>query len=227
MSERYSRNCNALSPADTDRLHAAKICVIGCGGLGGYIIEAMARLGVLHITAVDCDVFDESNLNRQLLCTESVIGRRKAEVAKERVAAVNSEVHLNAICERFDETNAEGILAGHGLALDALDNIPARLLLADACGRLGIPLVHGSIGGWYGQVMSVFPGDSSLQMLYGNATGKGVEKNLGNLPYTAQTVASLQCAEAVKILTGRGEPLRNELLRIDLLNNSFDIIKLA
>jgi molybdopterin/thiamine biosynthesis adenylyltransferase len=227
ISERYSRNLHALSAGDTDLLHSKKVCVIGCGGLGGYIIEILARIGIGSITAVDCDVFDVSNLNRQLFCQESLIGKSKAQAAADRVADINSEVNINALNVRFDEMSGEDLLNGHDIVMDALDNINTRRVLCRICAKLSIPLVHGSIAGWYGQVASIFPGDDTIDKIYPNLSkDKGIESTLGNLPFTASAVASLQCAECIKILTGRGSVLGKKLLRVDLLSCEFNEISL-
>ena len=92
MEKRYSRNMNMLSPEENERLRSFRACVVGCGGLGGYVIELLGRLGVGTITAVDGDVFDETNLNRQLLSTEELLGESKALAAEARMKKVNSGV---------------------------------------------------------------------------------------------------------------------------------------
>ena len=97
FENRYQRNMNTFTPEENRRMKDFKICVIGCGGLGGHIIEMLARLGVGQITAVDGDVFDETNLNRQLLSKESLIGKEKALAAEDRIREVNSEVRVNPV----------------------------------------------------------------------------------------------------------------------------------
>ena len=218
VAPRYARNIRALSAEETIALRDKKVCVIGGGGLGGYIVELLARLGVLHISLVDYDVFEPSNLNRQLFSTQSGMGMPKVAGAVRRIAEVNSEVTLNGVQEKLTGANATDLLKGHDVVMDALDNIKTRLLLGRACRELGIPLVHGSIAGWFGQVCCVFPGDDTLERLYRNAVSeKGVEVDLGNLPFTASVIASFQCAECVKILTGREDLIRNAVLQVDLL----------
>ena len=179
IEKRYSRNLEALSLQDMEILQSKKVCVVGCGGLGGHIIEALARVGVLHLTVVDCDVFDESNLNRQLFCTEDTIGKSKTESVKRRIAQVNSSTHVDTVNARLEEGNALEIIAKHDVVMDALDSISARLVLAEACKQAGIPLVHGAIAGWQGQVATVFPGDVTLNMLYANSTDGGAWTKLG------------------------------------------------
>ena len=119
------------------------------------------------------------------------------------------------------------MLEGVELVIDAVDNIPTRLDLSEICSQLKLPLVHGAIAGWYGQVSTVFPGDGTLQKLYANwSGGKGIEAGLGNPSFTPAVAASLQVAEACKLLLGQGVPLRNKMLSINLLDMQFDEIPL-
>ena len=227
VEKRYARNITAISPEQLQALHSKKVCVVGGGGLGGYIVEILARIGILNITLIDNDVFDDNNLNRQLFSKESLLGKSKVAAAKERIAEVNSTVNLTTYNEMLTTDNAKSMLADHDLVMDALDNIQTRLMLMQTCKELGIPMVHGAIAGWHGQITSIFPGDDTLDLLYKNQDSeKGVEIELGNLPFTASTTASLQCAEAIKILTGKGSPIRNAVLQIDLLNNDYIKMKL-
>jgi molybdopterin/thiamine biosynthesis adenylyltransferase len=225
MKKRYERNTAALSVPESDRLRGFKVCVVGCGGLGGYVIEHLGRLGTGFITAVDGDVFEESNLNRQLLSDESVLGQSKAEAALRRMAAVNSDVAVTAVDEFITEENSEKILAGHDIIIDALDNAAARIVIESAAQKLKIPLVHGAIAGWYGQVSVIMPGAPVFDKIYQGGPDKGMENELGNLPFTAAVTASVQAAEAVKVLLGKGSALSGRLLTIDLLSQEYEIFE--
>jgi Dinucleotide-utilizing enzymes involved in molybdopterin and thiamine biosynthesis family 2 len=163
---RYDRNMNMLSKEENEKLKDFRVCVLGCGGLGGYAIEMLGRLGIGYITAVDKDVFEETNLNRQILSDMNSLGKSKALMAVERMKLVNPEVFVNAIVDEFNFENGKDIIKGHDIVIDALDNIEGKLTLQDICEELGIPFVHGAIAGWYGQVTTVFPGDKTLKFLY-------------------------------------------------------------
>jgi molybdopterin/thiamine biosynthesis adenylyltransferase len=224
---RYDRNFKTLTFEENERLGKCRVCVIGCGGLGGYIIEMLGRIGVGYITAVDKDVFEESNLNRQILSDVPSLGKSKAQKAKERMKDVNPLIVVNSIEDGFCSENAENILKGHDVIVDALDNVETRLLLQQKAEELRIPLVHGAIAGWYAQVTTVFPGDRTLDLIYRNKNLKGAEKELGNPSFTPALAASIQVSEVIKILIGRGDLLRKKLLFINLFEQEFEIIDLG
>jgi len=226
VKTRYERNINALTPHENELLGKFNVCVVGCGGLGGYVIESLGRLGIGHITAVDGDVFEESNLNRQLLSAENVLGMSKAEAAFIRMKAVNSGVFITAVSEYLTEDNSVKILTGHDIIVDALDNVKTRCIIEKGAQTLNIPLVHGAIAGWYGQVSVAMPGSPIFDKLYRGSADKGVERELGNLPFTAAAVASIQAAEAVKVLLGRDGVLAGKMLTIDILSHDYEIFEL-
>jgi len=217
LPSRYQRNRNMLTIAQQLRIFRGHVAVIGCGGLGGYVIEQLARLGVGTITAVDPDVFEEHNLNRQLYSCPAMLGHSKADAALKRVTKINPAVTVYAHKCAYSKTNGCELLEGVDLVVDALDNIAVRLELAETCAELNVPLVHGAIGGWYGQVSTQFPGENTLRKIYNRAVNaKGVESGLGNPSFTPAVIASLEVAEVCKILIGQGKPLNNRKLHINL-----------
>ncbi len=224
--ERYERNMKMLSKEENETLKTFKVCVVGCGGLGGYIIEMLGRLGVGYITAVDKDVFDETNLNRQILSDTTNLGKPKAIVAFERMRLVNPDVAVNPIVSELTEENGKEILDGHNLVIDALDNIPTKLLLEKLCEELNLPLVYGAIAGWYAQVSTVFPGDRTLSQIYHSGITRGVEKELGNPSFTPPLAAAFQVSEALKVILKRGELLRKKVLFIDTYENEYYLLKI-
>lgn len=217
LPARYQRNRKMITLQQQLTLFRSRVAVFGCGGLGGYIIEELARLGVGSIVAIDPDVFVEHNLNRQLLATTEQLGRKKVEAAAKRIAAVNPAVTFQPVPEAFGEHNGRELLQGVDVAADALDSIPVRLLLAEMCTICKIPLVHGAIAGWYGQVATQFPGDRTLQKIYPrNRNIPGIEADQGNPSFTPALVASFQVAEITKILLKTGGAQHNRYLSIDL-----------
>lgn len=219
---RYERNKQMISEKDQQVLKRASVCIVGCGGLGGYVLEMLTRIGIGHITIVDGDVFDPSNLNRQLMSSEPVLGQPKVDVAKTRMHEVNSEVVITAKQVFIDEGNALSVLEGHDVIVDALDSIDARMVVMYASELLKLPFVHGAIAGWYGQVTTIFPTDRTLEKIYKEGVVKGIEKQLGNPSFTPGLVASIQVSEVVKVLLGKGDLLRGKVFLIDLKENEFN-----
>ena len=224
-AQRYLKNQNAITAAEQELLAQKRVVIIGCGGLGGYLVEQLGRLGVGYMRVVDPDVFEESNLNRQLLGSMLNLGKPKVLAAKQRMQAINPKVRVEEIQTTFTSQNADWLLGGFDLALDALDTIPDRLLLEEAASRQGIPLVHAALSGWRGRLAVIYPGESVLQTLYGGtAELHGEEEEQGTLAFTAGALASLQAAEAAKVLLGKSV-LRGQILEVDLLSLSFTLLK--
>lgn len=227
LPARYQRNQKMISTVQQLQLFQSKVAIVGCGGLGGYILEELARLGVGQLVAIDPDVFEEHNLNRQLLSTIKLLGTAKTDAAVQRLAEINPAVKVSPVKAFFDKENGLDMLGEVDLVVDAVDNIPTRFDLVEICRQMNIPLVHGAIAGWYGQVVTVYPGEDTLQKLYANwSGGKGIEAKLGNPSFTPAVAASLQVAEACKVLLEQGQPLRKKMLSINLLNMNFDEIPL-
>ncbi|WP_432402230.1 HesA/MoeB/ThiF family protein [Wukongibacter sp. M2B1] len=225
--KRYIRNMKMLSKEENERLAKFKVCVVGCGGLGGYIIEFLGRLGIGHITAIDGDFFDETNLNRQILSEIETIGKSKALTAQKRMKQVNPLIEVTPIIESISRENADKVLRGHDLIIDAVDGINTRFLLQDIASKLNIPLIHGAIAGWYGQVSTIFPGENTLDKIYPSKDVSGLESELGNPSFTPALIASIEVSEALKVLLNKGELLRNRLLYIDLLEHDYVVMELG
>jgi molybdopterin/thiamine biosynthesis adenylyltransferase len=226
MERRYIKNTKMLSESEMEKVGKSRVCVVGCGGIGGYVVEMLGRLGVGSITVIDGDAFDETNLNRQLFSDTELLGQPKADAAKKRMLLVNPLVSIESKVVRISDQNASHLLRGHDLVIDAVDSIDTRFILQKYASELRIPLIHGAIAGWFGQVTSIFPGDDSLDKLYPEKISKGIEGELGNPSFTPAIIASIQVSEALKILIGRGEVLRNKVLYVDMRENEYMIIEL-
>jgi molybdopterin/thiamine biosynthesis adenylyltransferase len=185
----------------------------------------LCRVGVGELILVDGDVFDETNLNRQILSTTRNINESKAVAAKRRLESIDPEICIKLWETYLDENNGNQIVQSCNVVVDALDSINTRFLLQDICEVEKIPMVHGAIAGWYGQVATIYPGDKLLNRVYNSKKKDGIEKKIGNPSFTPAQVASIQVSEVIKILLRRGEILRNEILYIDLLSNEYERIK--
>jgi len=229
LPARYQRNLGTVGWEGQIRLLCSTVAVVGAGGLGGWVIEGLARMGVGHLIIIDGDTFQENNLNRQLGCTEASLGRPKAECLAERVRQVNGAVQaISSVCW-LTEDNAPTLVNGAQVLVDALDTLPARLLLEETATRLGVPMVHGAIGGYTGQVMTVFPGDLGLRALYGQRgmPERGVETKLGNPAATPMMIAAWEIQEVIKFLLAQGEPLRGRMLVMDAEFGEVSEIRIA
>lgn len=213
----------------------AKVLVVGAGGLSCPAMLYLAAAGVGQMGIVDFDHIDLSNLHRQVLYNEKDIGKPKASVAAEKIKAFNKDVKVEVFTTRLGTQNTLGILAGYDLVIDGSDNFPTRYLVNDACLLLGIPLVHASVYRFEGQV-AVFnlPDASGTRTSYRdlfpdppggdeipNCAEAGV---LGVLP---GIMGSLQASEAIKIITGMGQPLINRIMTFNALTHSFSEFEIS
>lgn len=221
VKERHSRNIPALSEADMEKLAASKVLVLGCGGLGGYITEYLSRAGVGELTVVDGDVFEESNLNRQLLSTSENIGQKKALAAAERVRAIDPSIVITPVCEFLTKENASALMADADLVIDALDNVPSRLILEDAAAEAGLTIIHGAICGWELQAMLVPPGSGLLHQIY---TDVHMPVSKTSLSFTPAACAAIEVSMAIKYLCDPEAEPEKRLLAGSLDDMNFEII---
>ncbi len=218
LPERYRRNFGTVGWEGQTRLLQATVGIVGAGGLGGWIIEGLARMGVGRLIVIDGDVFEENNLNRQAGCTESSLGRPKAQVLAERVGQVNLATSVTPHVTWLTAHNGRELLEGAQIVVDALDSLPARMTLQETARAMRVPLVHGAIAGYTGQVTIVFPDDPGLASIYGPGPypEHGIETTLGNPTATPMMIAAWQIQQVVKYLIGSEEGLlRNRLLMLD------------
>lgn len=229
LPRRYLRSLGTVGLEGQAKLLRSAVAVVGLGGLGGSVVEGLARMGVGRLIVIDEDVFEDHNLNRQVLGTEANLGVSKVEAARRRVARINSAVEVVGHAVRLTQENAVVLLHGADVIVDGLDRLPARLVLQDAAQALGVPLVHGSIAGYLGQVMTIFPGEPGLRALYpsGRIPEQGVEVQLGCPAATPMMVAAWQVQEVLKVLLGCGELLRGRLLIMDAESGAVTVVELG
>lgn len=224
---RYQRNQNTISIIDQLTLMNSAICVIGLGGLGGYIIEELARIGIGNLTIFDFDTFEDHNLNRQLYSTIDSLENSKINTAKARIQAINPAVNVMTVSEPFGINTNEEHFKDVNIVIDALDNIQTKMSLAKLCNKKSLYLVHGAIAGWYGQVAVQGPSENTVANIYKNATyEKGVETEMGNPAFTPAVIASFQVSETIKILLNKKEATTNRVYFIDLLSLKINEISL-
>lgn len=229
IPERYCRNQNSISANDQIGLLQSHVAIIGQGGLGGTVTEILSRLGIGVLTLIDGDCFEESNLNRQLLCTTENLGNKKAEAGRKRVQAVNPAIEVNCVSDFLNNNNAISCIRGANVVVDCLDSISTRFILEKACKSEKIPLVSAAIGGSAGQATVVFPEDEGLRLIYGDQIDrqeKGIEKSQGTLAYAATLMAAIECVEVVSLLCKGASSLRRQLLIAEIDEKHFEKVHL-
>jgi molybdopterin/thiamine biosynthesis adenylyltransferase len=225
---RYLRNMGTVGIEGQLKLLRSTVAVCGAGGLGGGVIELLARQGVGHLVIIDNGRFVENNLNRQIMSGEDVLRRSKVKVAAQRVRRINSATQVKTSSVFIDDSSADELLRGCDVVVDALDNLPSRMVVESSCRRLRVPFVHGAIAGFCGQIMTILPGDRGLSAIYGHGCDVyGVEAFTGNPAATPAAIAAWEVHEVVKLITGAGEPLRNRLLLVDFSDGSVESITLS
>jgi molybdopterin/thiamine biosynthesis adenylyltransferase/rhodanese-related sulfurtransferase len=212
------------------KLKAAKVLCIGTGGLGAPLGQYLAAAGVGRIGLVDFDKVDLTNLQRQILFSTSDVGRPKIEAAADRLRGLNPDIQIDTFETMLTSANALDILKDYDLVVDGTDNFPTRYLVNDACVLLGKPNVYGSIFRFEGQVTVFgYPGGPCYRCLYPEPPPPGLVPScaeggvLGVLP---GIVGSIQAAETLKLIIGKGEPLVGRLLLFDALAMRFRELKL-
>ncbi|MEE1199803.1 MAG: HesA/MoeB/ThiF family protein [Christensenellales bacterium] len=223
MLERYQRCIPALSESELSVLRGKSVLVAGCGGLGGYIIEYLARLGVGRITVIDGDSFEPTNLNRQMLCESALMGVSKALTARERILRVNPDIEVEAIHAFLNQDNADSLIQPCDVVLDALDNVSARRILISTCMKKGIPCVYGAIRGWVAQAALLLPGETLMDWLF-NGPDQIADRSV--LSFTPALCASMQVSLCIRHLCEK--PVESgKIFFFDLQTMEFETIPLS
>ncbi|MEJ7612685.1 molybdopterin-synthase adenylyltransferase MoeB [Fervidibacter sacchari] len=235
---RYSRHLilPEVGMAGQKKLRAASVLIIGAGGLGCPIALYLTAAGIGRLGLVDFDVVDRTNLQRQILYGESVVGVPKVEAAAERLKDLNPDVEIETYPERLTSENALQIMSDYDIIIDGTDNFPTRYLTNDAAVILGKPYIYGSIFRFEGQVsvflsrpFNGFERGPCYRCLFPSPPPPGAVPScaeggvLGVLP---GIVGALQAAEAIKLIVGIGEPLIGKLMLIDTLRMEFKTVRI-
>jgi len=249
MSEEYNetvyweiidRQKEILNKKEQMKLKNSIVTVIGCGGIGGAVIEMMTRMGVCHLKIVDKDKFDISNINRQLMSSMDSIGLPKTDVTKDMITSINPFVKVETFNTELNQENVNEIIAGSSVVVDALDNLTARIITSRCALKLRIPFIHGAIHGTMGQITTFTHETPSYEETfklssYGKDLDKDVLKEVKKLTKAVppvigpipNIVGCIQAFEIVKILTDRGHIINApEVLIFDLMKKKpFSVVK--
>ncbi|MDR6562956.1 MULTISPECIES: molybdopterin-synthase adenylyltransferase MoeB [unclassified Arcicella] len=229
--QRYNRQIilPEIGLAGQQQLNDAKVLVIGAGGLGCPILQYLVAAGVGNIGIVDADVVSISNLQRQILYTTADIDKKKVEVAKERLLAINPNVNIQTFPVNLSADNALALFAKYDIIVDGSDNFATRYLVNDASVILNKPFVSGSIFKFEGQVSVFnFQEGPTYRCLYAEPPTAGSVPNcaeIGVIGTLAGIIGTMQAAEVIKMITGAGEVLSGKLLMFDMLTMRSQIIK--
>lgn len=222
------------------KLKKSQITVIGCGGIGGAALEMLTRMGFGKLRIVDKDVFEISNLNRQLTSNIESIGRPKTEVTMERLHSIHPNLEIEAFNEELNDENVSKILDGSEIVIDALDNILTRIIASRCARELNIPFIHGAIHGTMGQMTVISHDTPSYEELFKlPSQGKDMNEEIVSrvmklnkevppvIAPVPNIIGCLQSFEATKIITGKGNPLMApRVLMFDLAKEeAFSVVK--
>lgn len=227
--ERHTRTIavRGIGELGQRRLAAARVLVVGAGGLGSPVLSYLAAAGVGRIVVVDDDVVELANLQRQVLHTSADVGRPKVESAADHLRALNPGVDVVPVRTRFTGPLPDGSADPH-LIVDCTDNVPTRLAIADTAAALDVPVVWGAVAGSAGQVTVWWASRGyALRDLWPEDPSPGTIADLGALGPLVGVVGAHQAIEAVKLLTGAGEPLLGRILHVDALTATVTEIPLA
>jgi adenylyltransferase/sulfurtransferase len=214
MLKRYSRQVilSNIGEEGQKKLLNSKVVIVGCGALGTVAANNLARAGVGHITIIDRDFVELSNLQRQMLFEEEDVGEPKALAAAKRLNAINSEIEIEPIVADLNHTNVQEILKDANVVLDATDNIQTRMLVNDVCVQNGIPWIYTGAIGTSGMIMNLLPDGPCLRCLYPNIPQAGslpTCDTLGVLNTATAIMGSMESTEALKIILGAYSTLEN------------------
>ena len=224
---RYSRHLSLaeVGIAGQEKLKAARVVVIGAGGLGSPSALYLAASGVGTLGIVDCDRIEVSNLQRQVLFETARVGELKADAARDRLRALNPEIQIVSHAVELRAANVRNVLRGYDVVLDGTDRLATRYLVNDACVMLRKPLISAAIHRFEGQAMTYVPGRGPCYRCLFPNVAEGLVPNcaeagvLGVLP---GVLGAIQATEAIKLIVGAGEPLVARLLIYDALDMRFD-----
>lgn len=211
-------------------LKKARVLVIGAGGLGNAVLPYLAAAGLGQITIVDFDVVDVSNLQRQVLFTENDLGKPKSRIAADRIKAINSHVLVNSITQKFTLDNCVEIAKNHTVIVDCVDQNNTRYLVNDVSVFLNIPLVYGAIHKFEGQVAVFnFEGGATYRCAFPEDASKAPApscEDIGVVGVLPGIIGMYQAIETIKIMTAPNKVLKDEIMLVDVWNNTQQKIKI-
>ena len=227
--ERYARHLvlSEIGGPGQQRLAAARVLIVGAGGVGGPAALYLAAAGVGTIALVDDDTVALSNLQRQILFSDADIGAPKVQAAADRLIQTNPHVAVEPHAVRLTPDNAAALIAAHDVVIDGTDDFETRFAVNAACVAAGKPLVSGALGRWTGQV-AVFEGRPCYQCLVPESLPDAETcARVGVVGALTGVIGSMAALEAIKLITGAGEPLTGRLMLYDGLAGTSRTVRVA
>lgn len=207
------------------KLKQSHVVIAGLGGLGSSAAIYLTSAGIGHLTLVDSDLVELSNLNRQVLHWEEDIGEKKPLSAARKLAKLNPAITLTPLFEKIAEDNVRDIIRGANVVVDGMDNFETRFIINSGCVEEGIPFIHGGIYGFLGEITTIIPGKTPCLTCIFPTVPKG-ENTFPVFGMTPAFIAALQVAEAIKLLAGFGDLLTNRMLYINSFSMEFNFCPL-
>lgn len=220
--EKYDRQKNLFSPTKQAKFKTQKVALVGLGALGQMVAEQLVRIGFQDFILIDEDCIDFSNFNRQIYATHNTIHEAKVSITKKKLWEIEPNCHIEIHATHLDESNFQQLIPSNCILVDCCDDIPTKFLCESIASKKNIPLVHGAIDGWFGQVATIFPHQPILNQIYKNTSNK----NQDSIIVSVTLIASFQVKEIIQITLGLNPSLKNKILFIDALNNEFKQVEI-
>ena len=215
--QRFSRQIELLGLEGQEKLKASRVAIVGVGGLGCFSALLLAYAGVGNLRLIDYDRVEISNLNRQSLYSPSDVGKLKVLSAKEKILKINPNVNIETFQEKLSKDNVKELLANCDVIIDGLDNFDTRYVVNEYAVRRKIPYMYGGINGLDGKFMPIYANTACLKCVFPYASDASVL----TISPVVSLIASLQCLETIKVITGKGKLLKNKLIIFDGYNCEF------
>ena len=216
----FEKNMDFFTLHQAAQIKRVTVAVIGAGALGQMAAHQLVRTGFEKLILIDKDVLEYSNFNRQMYAVNSTVNQSKVAVLKAQVLDIDPKIDIKIHETFLDQSTGKHLVSDADIVVDCVDDIETKIYLEKLSAELNIPLVHGAVEGWYGQVTTVLPGDSVLERLYIHRKKQEVTA----LMITVSAVTALQVGEVIKIVTGTGELLHQRVMFIDMMSGDFSCV---
>ncbi|NCA95009.1 MAG: HesA/MoeB/ThiF family protein [Epsilonproteobacteria bacterium] len=222
FNARLEKNFGIFSPAELSKIAKTRVLIVGLGGIGGYLANTLVRLGVRQLTLVDFDKFKVTNLNRQLFSSLKTIDKFKVDIIKDELLKIDPSIKIDSQPLSIEALDGD-IVSKVDVVFDAVDVIKTKINLEKMCSKYNLPLIHGALGGWFGQVGISLPKSSLLEDFYGQSVS-GLEDSMGAPTFIPPLVAHYMVVQFILLCLGKKEALINQILNIDALQTELSVV---